>query len=895
MGSDISSPCSCNEFGNDHLNAKRKRNTVRNIDIFDKLERIKSSQLYHILSNERILYDSLFKIYSFKSYIDIAGILTKNKLYFTSATNYQLWQQFTNRCQFDYLLNKQHMTQKDEIDHKLAEQLANNLNLCDEKTNDAVVLPYFMGKTHNQIKLSIITKDTKYRSIAEFFQRTNDNTDVLLNCKDKRYIEITNFYNDDVIKETDRHHLLQYIFTDKNNDQIPWIEENKMNDSLIITLHMYHSTSIITIFDDRKTQFFSNRSLAHEQSLNIRWYEGYNIKTSILDIYMVNLKKCQLLHEFITKTVEDYENEYIFALKSGKNIIKLKCSSQNIGYEWVTHLDYVINYTDNQVVKSITNDEKKNDSISNDKLMNDFSNSSADEKQHDIFETKFSFGEYLNYWEKQFENSVVPKYPTLKHELLQNRIATINSQQYYQLYKECLELMSIRGYAIKAQNIGVNNVKFNIPKGMTISINHLISLKIYTDFTNVQRKLKKHCRKHSSQETLEQFIRRHCQIAHWSRYLKESCTFYGTLMPKKMTFYCGLNAKLMFDSLQQHFECPISTTSDKNIANNFSENSGIILTIKRANSKTRYFNVSWLSEHGHEMERLFMGSSLKISNIWFYFNHKWNSSKLYIASIQMFEDIINGKFMDKNEETQNQLYIMIISLLKMKCDKSNVLKTIESPYMKRLFQNMIKRMQQKAQLNDLWMNKKELEGINHTKLRQLLCINNDFFEKIGVNKSCIKWVQEYSWKITDNQYIEFKNMRPGQYIKSQEYEFIIMNDKKHQQKAIKFYLQTCAKHSYESNKCALFLHLEPLPVDIIGIKIEYDVLCIKSPIYKNYMEPQWLSNEKPYCGFQVFGTKNLQKNNSVEWKIGLKITDMKVNTERKNTLYLFWDMSKMLC
>jgi len=107
-------------------------------------------------------------------------------------------------------------------------------------------------------------------------------------------------------------------------------------------------------------------------------------------------------------------------------------------------------------------------------------------------------------------------------------------------------------------------------------------LKLYIDYENVQREF----RRLNQQETLKNFINRNSKIDHWCRYLKESCTFYGTLMRVTDRVWSGLNHYLMFDSLQQYFECPLSTSSNASVAANHVEN-GIILLLKRANSKTR--------------------------------------------------------------------------------------------------------------------------------------------------------------------------------------------------------------------------------------------------------------------------------------------------------------------
>eukprot|EP01084_Bolivina_argentea_P109335 195433_1 len=283
--------------------------------------------------------------------------------------------------------------------------------------------------------------------------------------------------------------------------------------------------------------------------------------------------------------------------------------------------------------------------------MNDFANNNNDINNNE-YSSNFNFGKYLNYWQKGYKNSVKTKYNTLKSELLNNNIAKLSQNDYYGLVKSCIELMRSKGYKITADNIGINNKKFNIPKGSSFTINHLISLKLYTDFGRIQKEFKKHCRKNDENESIKDFANRNSEIAHWSRYLNESCTFYGSLMKKKDIVYSGLKNKLLFSSLKQHFQCPLSTTTCSAIAQNFCDDNGIILKLKTANSKTRCFDVSWLSHFTQENERLIMGSYMKIIDI--YIQSK--SCKKYISALALFEQIIDGQFIDNNDKIENILY-----------------------------------------------------------------------------------------------------------------------------------------------------------------------------------------------------------------------------------------------
>eukprot|EP01083_Nonionella_stella_P214080 771611_1 len=55
------------------------------------------------LEKKSIVYHGLFKVYSpvIETYLDIAGVLTMDRLYLVSAIKHQLWQEFRERTQID--------------------------------------------------------------------------------------------------------------------------------------------------------------------------------------------------------------------------------------------------------------------------------------------------------------------------------------------------------------------------------------------------------------------------------------------------------------------------------------------------------------------------------------------------------------------------------------------------------------------------------------------------------------------------------------------------------------------------------------------------------------------------------------------------------------------------
>ena len=295
-----------------------------------------------------------------------------------------------------------------------------------------------------------------------------------------------------------------------------------------------------------------------------------------------------------------------------------------------------------------------NDFLLEDTVDEDASNNSAN----------FDFGVYLEYWRRDRRNYVIPRHRTLKDEITKNRHSTITEQQFINLKLKCERYLSIYP---TANDIGIGNEICGISPGSPITIEHLVALKLYSDFTDLQREFKRHCRRVRHGESVESVIEKNSEIAHWCRLLRESIMFWGSTMAKKEIFYCGLTAHLVLRSLNQRFECPLSTTCNKNVAERFTdEYSGVILKIKRANARTRYFDMTSISCHSHEEERLFYGSTIKIIGILEYNEKsqkwvKWESLKppKFVGALAMFEQIYNGYFVDANAETCSQLLTLL--------------------------------------------------------------------------------------------------------------------------------------------------------------------------------------------------------------------------------------------
>ena len=672
---------------------------------------------------------------------------------------------------------------------------------------------------------------------------------------DIKYIIIKNFFDFYILPEEKRETFCDYIL-----DDIPWMNSMDVGQtSIVIELIHYNSYEIIDKCHQRKLSFFSENNLNQRSvhRIKIEPYYGFRKRQEVRSIKQMKIKDFNILR-VLPVEIETYY-PFAFTLQKGNDeyegSITFVFKSRNVCHEWVTYLEHAIGEDNRssqttwnlmkEVMKKkeiateqfmkleefLQHEEFDSDAIFGDikgsimatsnignkinaqcfhvlqrfveetenRFVNDFGYIKSDGNVFD-----FSFGEYLNYWIfDEADDTVKPRYDTLKQELLENNIATLSSAMYNRNYDKASRLLCKIRHKIKAQYIGINNKEFNIPPGAPITINHIISLIVYTDFTYIQKQFKIHCRKYRPDEDVKQLVIRNQEIAHWCRYLKECCTFYGKEMRDEV-FYTGLNKKLMFSSMKQHFECPLSTSAYLPKAHEFTDEEGIIIAVKAANPKTRYFDVSWLSCHPMEQERLFMGSSLKIVEI-----YVDNVRSLYIPAIQMLEEMLHGHYISDSQQEQ-RLYHLIQWILQM---------TSEAPseYVQALFKKMLSNIDG----TDVWINQKDIAKLKKEALRNLFSEQTMdlFLKQIGINASAIHYVQEFVWDIKGDEYVKFVKMGSRKSMKSESYEYIL-NDT-----TIFFHLESCYKCSDQSPKCGIFLYLDQLPPQIESVCVEYDLVC----------------------------------------------------------------------
>ena len=104
---------------------------------------------------------------------------------------------------------------------------------------------------------------------------------------------------------------------------------------------------------------------------------------------------------------------------------------------------------------------------------------------------------------------------------------------------------------------------YNIKENTPITLDHVISILLYTNFSKLCYEFSRTYREISNNESDKEMRKRHSEYAVWGRLLRETCEVYGTLMQdsKIKSFYTGISSLMLFNSFCVNICCPLSTAA----------------------------------------------------------------------------------------------------------------------------------------------------------------------------------------------------------------------------------------------------------------------------------------------------------------------------------------------
>ena len=154
----------------------------------------------------------------------------------------------------------------------------------------------------------------------------------------------------------------------------------------------------------------------------------------------------------------------------------------------------------------------------------------------------------------------------------------------------------------------------------SLTIDHLLSIILYTDTNELSSDFSASFRKRNPCETLSQIKGRNSQYWWWSRRLREAVELYGEIsgnsqyyntLPTYETvhFYTGTSKTMQIPSFCVRLCAPTSTSIHLEVAASFAGRDGMILQfgtnriIHTIYNNLRLLDVSWISKYREEDER----------------------------------------------------------------------------------------------------------------------------------------------------------------------------------------------------------------------------------------------------------------------------------------------------
>eukprot|EP01084_Bolivina_argentea_P088413 159626_1 len=280
------------------------------------------------------------------------------------------------------------------------------------------------------------------------------------------------------------------------------------------------------------------------------------------------------------------------------------------------------------------------------------------------------------------------KYKSLKFELLNNQILPLTIYQLnMSLRKATSYINTIKAKQITALHYRISDVihyHYDIAKGTPLSMSHLLSIILYTDWNDLCYQFSTTFRQITQYETLTDIKNRNREFANWSKLLREAIELFGNCGWDKFEsdewnndrnmqrgpFFCGLSSVMVFPHFNIRLYSPTSTSTCVEVAERFATDDGIVLQLNNNQPRNSFaacsWNCSWISNYTGEAERLWIGGhlSLRVETI------KTMETSInfyrYLKPLFYFDCMLTGCLMNRktSEDITNDDYVVLLNLIK---------------------------------------------------------------------------------------------------------------------------------------------------------------------------------------------------------------------------------------
>ena len=211
---------------------------------------------------------------------------------------------------------------------------------------------------------------------------------------------------------------------------------------------------------------------------------------------------------------------------------------------------------------------------------------------------------------------VEPRYENFKEEMMNYKHINIDHYKREILPKAMDYSQTELAKALKPDN---DHPEHGVFSGEVLSIERIISIILYCDFTSLSSHFTSTFRKRNAFEPLQSTKKRHAKYYWFSKTLKGSVQCYGTsydpfdpmhgnesLGILYGPFYCGMSTVMNMPQFNIHLLSPTSTSCQISVAIKFSGDHGLLIEFDNNEGQgtwTKGLDVSWLSRFKEEDER----------------------------------------------------------------------------------------------------------------------------------------------------------------------------------------------------------------------------------------------------------------------------------------------------
>ena len=208
------------------------------------------------------------------------------------------------------------------------------------------------------------------------------------------------------------------------------------------------------------------------------------------------------------------------------------------------------------------------------------------------------------------------KFRDLKEEAIESGLCS--PAQFAAMVLKAEELMKsekIKG--LRARSYGHARY-YGIVDGAEITVKHVQSVVLYTDFTKLCSVFSATFRPDHLGESLDSIKTRNASWFEMSKLLRETVECFGNRKKRAENpngengpFFCGVNRLMIVSSFGIRLCSPTSTSKARSVAIRFADTEGIVLRFNNEEGALKFFDCSAVSAFTEESERLFFGGDYR--------------------------------------------------------------------------------------------------------------------------------------------------------------------------------------------------------------------------------------------------------------------------------------------